>query len=270
MEPAPVDPNPPQPTALDSLLKRLKDPAVWLMLLLTLLVGSEHVDKIIPEPDKKPDTTVVVNPPAPTPAPVPTPAPPVPPVPTPDPSTPVSVLVGTQFIILDDTGTRTSAADIEKLADKLKIGRYTAQSIPKAGEKIRLLTITIDDGALPPLPPPTPPVPPTPPTPPVPPAPTITKAFVSIFVDQNNPSTALTDTLVDQTWRTSLKSKGHALRVFDVALNVDEAKNFTPFITKAGGAPCVVVQDIVTGKVAESFKFTDKAAMLAEFTKLGL
>src|SRR5690242_17405982 len=135
MEPVPVDPTP-TPTALDMFMKRIKDPAVWLILLITLLVGSDHLDKVIPAPPS--DTTVVVNPPAPAPVVVPTPDPAPAPTPAPTPVPQPSVLIaGTQFIILDETGTRTSAADVEKIADRLKIGRYTAQSIPKAGEKIK-------------------------------------------------------------------------------------------------------------------------------------
>jgi hypothetical protein len=73
------------------------------------------------------------------------------------------------WIVLDAQGVRVTDPAIEKIAGSLKAGRWTAQGIPKPGEKGISLSIVVDDGVkpLPPEPPKPDPPKPDPPKPPV-------------------------------------------------------------------------------------------------------
>lgn len=97
-----------------------------------------------------------VNPPAPQPDPIPVV------VPAADPES---------WIIKDAAGRRIVDASLEKIAASLKAGRWTAEGIPRPGEKGVSLSIVVDDGVkpLPPEPTPEPPKPdpPKPDPPPV-------------------------------------------------------------------------------------------------------
>jgi hypothetical protein len=95
-------------------------------------------------------------------------APVVPPAPQPPAPVVVPAAAPESWIVLDAQGVRVTDPAIEKVAGSLKAGRWTAQGIPKPGERGVTLSITIDDGVKPPVPPtPEPPKPPEPVPPPV-------------------------------------------------------------------------------------------------------
>jgi hypothetical protein len=122
------------------------------------------------------------------------------PAPTPEPSPAVIVhppaAEPEQWILLDSEGFRTTDAAVEKIADTLKPGKWTAQGIPKPGERGVSLTITVDDGVVvvPPKPPGPPPVvdPPKPPEPPPSPAPITDGGLRVLIVYDENAKQSMT------------------------------------------------------------------------------
>jgi hypothetical protein len=91
-------------------------------------------------------------------------------------------------------------------------------------------------------------------------------------VDKKTMTPEVKDMLAEslKDWGTMLTTKGHAWRFFDINTDTEFVKNFQPFITKAGGAPCYVVQSITDGKVLGSYKFISKSVTNTELFKLGL
>lgn len=61
----------------------------------------------------------------------------------------VPVAVPESWIVLDKDGVRVTDPTVEKIAGSLKAGRWTAQGIPRPGEKGVSLTIVVSDGTTP-------------------------------------------------------------------------------------------------------------------------
>lgn len=95
---------------------------------------------------------------------------------------------------------------------------------------------------LPPPPVPPTPVPPTPtPNPPVPVTPTASKLYLLVIDDAYKRTIPVAQLLTDKSYWDSVVAKGHTYRNMDS--KVSDAAPWLPFVTKAGGVPCVIVMD---------------------------
>jgi hypothetical protein len=106
------------------------------------------------------------------------------------------------------------------------------------------------------------------PTPP-PPGPTPApggKLHVTVFMDVAHQTPAVASLIESPTLRKAITDAGHQFRVFDMASGVSGP--FGPFITKAGGAPALVIQT-ADGKVQSAVELPgDEASILAEVHKI--
>lgn len=150
-----------------------------------------------------------------------------------NPPAPVVAAAPESWIVLDAQGVRVVDSTVEKIAGSLKPGRWTAQGIPKPGEKGVSLTITVDDGVVP-VPPQPPPDPPKPPEPPQPPPVVEGKRQVLIIRESTRDTAEFSRLLVavrTGASRTYLESKGHKLYLLDDN-DKDMNNNPTPLVEK--------------------------------------
>jgi hypothetical protein len=129
-----------------------------------------------------------------------------------------------------------------------------------------IVSVILDvDNGTPPVPPappipPNPPPPIPPPAPPVPPAPTAGPLWVVAVIDNANRTAAMTAVLADTALEKRLNDAGHRWKVYDPnAAGTPIDATWKPFITEAGGVPCLIILD-KTGRRLKAVKFPADSA----------